>query len=81
MHSLQHRRDVSGLTTLYKAQEQWVAHLQQIRQPVRCVEVNTRAVLAAPVSLDTPRSHTSHHSNVHVVVEQFSEFRQVPGLP
>ena len=61
LHSLQHRRDVAGLATLYKVQEQRTPHLQELRLPPRRAEVLTRAVSAAPTALATPRSHSTHH--------------------
>ena len=61
LHSLQHRRDVAGLTALYKVQAQRASHLQGLRQPLRRVEVNTRAVCTAPAALAIPRSHSTHH--------------------
>ena len=61
LHSLQHRRDVAGLATLYKIQEQRAPHLQELRQPLRHTEVLTRAVEAAPGALATTRSHSTHH--------------------
>lgn len=61
MDTLQHRRDVAGITTLYKVQEERVSHLRQLPLPPRRAEVHTRAVRAAPSALATPRSHTSHH--------------------
>ena len=64
--SLQHRRTVAGLTTMYKVQELRVPHLQPLRQPPRHVELTTRAVNAAPSALTVPRSHTSHHQRQFV---------------
>ncbi|MPC50576.1 hypothetical protein E2C01_044405 [Portunus trituberculatus] len=32
-HSLQHHRDMAGLATLYKVQEQWVSNLQELHLP------------------------------------------------
>ena len=64
--TLQHRRTVAGLTTLYKVQELRVPHLQPLRQPPRHVEIRTRAVNEAPSALAVPRSHTSHHQRQFV---------------
>ncbi|MPD04135.1 hypothetical protein E2C01_099808 [Portunus trituberculatus] len=33
--TLQHKRDVAGLTVLFKVQENYVSHLQELRQPHR----------------------------------------------
>ena len=59
--SLQHRRDVAGLTTLYKVQVVGDNHLQPLHQPKRCTGANTRSALATPSALTVPRSHSSHH--------------------
>ena len=59
--SLQHRRDVAGVCTLYKVQIQRAPHLQELRLPPRRSEVLTRAVKDAPTALDIVRSHSSHH--------------------
>ena len=64
--TLQHRRIVAGLTTMYKVQELRVPHLQPIRQSPRHVEMNTRAVNTTPSALAVPRSHTSHHQRQFV---------------
>ncbi|XP_045124027.1 uncharacterized protein LOC123511983 [Portunus trituberculatus] len=61
LHSLQHRRDVAGLATLYKVQEERTPHLQELCIPPRRAEVLTRAVSAAPSALHIPRSHSTHH--------------------
>ena len=61
LQTLRHRRDVAGLTTLYKVQHLQTAHLQQLHQPFHRTEVQTRGVVRAPSALAVPRSHTSHH--------------------
>ncbi|MPC23014.1 hypothetical protein E2C01_016048 [Portunus trituberculatus] len=61
LHNLQHRRDVAGLATLYKVQEQRVPHVQELRLPPRRAEVLTRTVSAAPSVLTTAWSHSTHH--------------------
>ena len=33
LHSLQHRRDVAGLTVIFKVQQQRASHLQALRYP------------------------------------------------
>ncbi|MPD03438.1 hypothetical protein E2C01_099077 [Portunus trituberculatus] len=60
LQSLQHRRDVAGLTTLYKLQQRTTVHLQQLQQPLQ-QEVQTRGAVRTPSSLIIPRSHTTHH--------------------
>ncbi|KAG0729561.1 hypothetical protein GWK47_030059 [Chionoecetes opilio] len=35
LHSLQHRRDVAGLTVMYKLHQQRVLHLKTLQQPLR----------------------------------------------
>ena len=44
--SLQHRRDVAGLTTMYKIHEMDAEHLRPLRQPLRPVPRITRATSA-----------------------------------
>ena len=61
LHSLQHRRDVAGLTVMFKVQQQRVPHLQALRQPLRRAEVITRAVVQGPGELLQPRCRTWHH--------------------
>ena len=68
LHSLQHRRNVAGLTVLYKAQQERVPHLIPLCQPCRRSEVTTRAVTLAPAALKVPRSNTSHHQRQFVQV-------------
>lgn len=66
LHTLQHRRDVAGLTTLFKVQQQNVSHLQELRQPARQAQVRTRAAETAPAALVQPRCRTSHHQRQFV---------------
>ncbi|KAG0715053.1 hypothetical protein GWK47_012798 [Chionoecetes opilio] len=54
IHSLQHRRDVAGLTVMYKVHQQRVPHLHTLRQPLRRAQVTTRAVALAPQSYYSP---------------------------
>lgn len=61
LHSLQHRRDVAGLTVMFKVQQQRVPHLNALRQPLRQTEVTTRAVAQCPGQLLHPRCRTWHH--------------------
>ena len=60
LHTLQHRRDVAGLTVMFKVQQQRVAHLQELHQPARQVEIATRAVIRAPGELLQSRYRTWH---------------------
>ena len=59
--TLQHRRDVAGLTVMFKVQQESVSHLQPLRQPLRRAQVITRAVTMAPQELLQPRCWTFHH--------------------
>ncbi|KAG0725868.1 hypothetical protein GWK47_037769 [Chionoecetes opilio] len=68
LHSLQHRRDVAGLTVMYKVHQQRVPHLHTLRQPLRWAHVTTRAVALAPAELLQPRCRTSHHQCQFVCV-------------
>ncbi|KAK3869652.1 hypothetical protein Pcinc_025056 [Petrolisthes cinctipes] len=61
LQCLQHRRDVAGLTTFFKAQVKRTPHLNQLRQAERHTEVLTRTVAAEPGALALPRSHSTHH--------------------
>ena len=61
LHTLQHRRDVAGLTVMFKVQEKHVSHLQELRQPHRRATVATRAVALAPRELLQPRCRTCHY--------------------
>ncbi|MPD04969.1 hypothetical protein E2C01_100684 [Portunus trituberculatus] len=61
LQSLQHRRDVAGLTTLCKVQQQTTVHLQQLHQPLQQAAVQTRGAPRTPSALIIPRSHTTHH--------------------
>lgn len=59
--SLQHRRDVAGLTVMFKIHQQRVHHLQALRQPLRRAQVATRSTFRAPEELLQPRCRTWHH--------------------
>ncbi|XP_045105433.1 uncharacterized protein LOC123500953 [Portunus trituberculatus] len=61
LHTLQHRRDVAGITVMYKVHVCHVSHLEALRQPSRLAEVHTRAVTLAPKELLQPRCRTWHH--------------------
>lgn len=61
LQTLQHRRDVAGLTTLYKIQQEGVEHLRTLRQPEREVTANTRSAEAAPTALVVQRCRTTHY--------------------
>ncbi|KAG0697956.1 hypothetical protein GWK47_026176 [Chionoecetes opilio] len=58
LHSLQHRRDVAGLTVMYKVHQQRVPHLHTLRQPLRRAQVYYKAVALAPAELLQPRCRT-----------------------
>ena len=66
LQSLQHRRDVAGLTVMYKTQVQRVSHLQALWQPHRQALVTTRAVTRAPGELLQPRCRTWHHQRQYL---------------
>ncbi|KAG0727862.1 hypothetical protein GWK47_003922 [Chionoecetes opilio] len=68
LHSLQHRRDVAGLTMMYKVHQQRVHHLHTLRQPLRRAQVTTRTVALAPAELLQPRCRTWHHQRQFVCV-------------
>ncbi|XP_042890291.1 uncharacterized protein LOC122265191 [Penaeus japonicus] len=61
LDSLQHRRDVAGLSTMFKIQEMHVPHLQPLRLPMRRPERTTRSVEQVPAALEEPRCYTSHY--------------------
>ncbi|MPC79400.1 hypothetical protein E2C01_073926 [Portunus trituberculatus] len=60
LHTLQHRRDVVGLTVLFKVQEDRVSHFQPLKQPRSLSPVATRAVVQTPGELIQPRCRTWH---------------------
>ncbi|KAG0720774.1 hypothetical protein GWK47_047827 [Chionoecetes opilio] len=68
LHSLQHRRDVAGLTVMYKVHQQRMPHLHTLRQPLRRAQVTTRAVALAPTELLQPRCRICHHQRQFVYV-------------
>ena len=61
--SLQHRRDVAGMTALYKIQIMDMEHLRPLRQPLRRVPRATRSAAADQErrALQEPRCKTLHH--------------------
>ncbi|KAG0699837.1 hypothetical protein GWK47_025742 [Chionoecetes opilio] len=61
LHSLQHRRDVA-------VHHHRVPQLQTIRQPLRRVQVTTRAVALASAELLQPRCQIWHHQSQFVYV-------------
>ena len=61
LHSLQHLRDVAGLATLHKMQEQRSPHLQELWLPHWRAEVVTRTISAVSSALAIPLSHSTHH--------------------
>ena len=66
LQTLQHRREVAGLTVMYKVQQQRVPHLQPLRQPLRRARVTTRAVTSVPEELLLTRCRTWHHQRQFV---------------
>ena len=58
IHSLQHRRDVAGLTVMFKVQQERVCHLQPLRQPLRRDQIATRTVTLVPMELVQPCCRT-----------------------
>ena len=62
LQSLQHRRDVAGLTAIYKIQERDVPHLRPLKQAARPVPRVTRAAAADTTcrALREERCHTLH---------------------
>ncbi|KAG0720260.1 hypothetical protein GWK47_006869 [Chionoecetes opilio] len=50
--TLQHRRDVAGLTVVFKVQVKRVSHLQALWQPYRLAAVTNHAVALAPVDVE-----------------------------
>ncbi|XP_069975008.1 uncharacterized protein [Penaeus vannamei] len=57
---LQRRRDVAGLTVLYKAQHLDVPHLAPLKQQPRRSARRTRATQQIPAALSPPTASTSH---------------------
>ncbi|KAG0713256.1 hypothetical protein GWK47_016610 [Chionoecetes opilio] len=68
LHSFQHRRDVAGLTVMYKVHQQRVPHLHTLRHPLRRAQVTTRAIALTPAELLQPRCRTWHHQGPFVYV-------------
>ena len=60
LQTLQHRREVAGLTVMFKVQQQRVPHLQPLRQPLG------RAVTSVPEELLLTRCRTWHHQRQFV---------------
>ena len=60
LQNLQQRRDVAGLTTMFKIQQMNTVHLQPLRQPARQVQRTTRTVVQTPEALAEPRCRTQH---------------------
>jgi len=61
LQNLQHRRDVAGLTVMFKIQTEQVPHLQPLRQPVRRMTRTTRTVERVPEALEEPHCRTWHY--------------------
>ena len=61
LQSLQHRRDVSGLTVLYKAQQMDVSHLSPLKQQWRRRTYSTREADHNIFALEVPRVRTSQY--------------------
>ena len=62
MDTLQHRREVGGLTLLYKAYVKGVEHLAPLKQPAQTVRYPTRAATVTAKKGKTvviPRPHTT----------------------
>ena len=76
LQPLQVRRDVAGLSALYKVQEERAEHLQDLRQPPRPITRLTRESARAVNALAVPRCHTLHHQRqfVAVYVKMWNEF-------
>ena len=66
LQTLQHRRDVAGLTVMFKIQQKRVPHLQPLRQPLRRARVITRTVASVPEELLLTRCRTWHHQRQFV---------------
>ena len=64
--SLQHRRDVAGLTVLYKAQELETPHLEPLKQPLHHGAYLTRANERCKLALEVPFAHTSQYQRSFV---------------
>ena len=66
LHTLQHRRDVAGLTVMFKVQVIRVSHMQELHQPSREAHVTTRSVTHTPGELLLTRSRTWHHQRHYI---------------
>ena len=65
--TLQHRRDVGGLTVLYKAYKKGVEHLAPLKQPQQPPTYPTRAATAAEgTAVVVPHPHTSQYQRAFV---------------
>jgi len=62
----QHRRDVAGLTTFFKFQEQHVAHLVGLERPLQRRERTTRTVEQTPSAVEVPFARTSHYQRTFI---------------
>ena len=60
LQTLQHRRDVVGLTVIFKVQVKRVSHLQVLWQPPCQAQVNTRVVAQMPGELLCWSWHHQH---------------------
>ena len=67
LDTLQHRRDVGGLTTMFKMNHQHTPHLQPLRQQQRQPVRITREVERSPAALLEPRANTSHYQRQFIV--------------
>lgn len=76
LQTLQHRRDVAGLTVLFKVQHQREPHLQSLHQPHRRTQASTRSATSAPEQLVQPRCRTWHHQRqfLHTYVGLWNAF-------
>ena len=66
LQPLQARRDVAGMTVMFKIHVQNVDHLQELRQPARVVPWLTRQAARSAHSLAQPRCNTLHHQRQFV---------------
>ena len=81
LQPLQQRRDVAGMTTMFKIQELKEQHLQVLRQPPRPVPRLTREAAMAEHTLALPRCHTLHHQRQFVALytRKWNEFIMASG--
>ncbi|XP_042890078.1 uncharacterized protein LOC122265006 [Penaeus japonicus] len=66
LQNLQHRRDVAGLTVMFRIQEEQEPHLQALRQPVCRITRTTRTVERVPDALEQPRCRIWHYQRQYI---------------